>query len=266
MPELPDVELLRRYLAATALHQEIQAVEVGDDQVLTGLSPRGLALALRGRSFAGASRHGKFLFARVDGEGHLAMHFGMTGFLKYFRRPQVRPRHARIQIAFANGYFLAYSCQRKLGEVTWADDPAAFAAQRGLGPDALGRDLDLAAFRAAVQGRRAAAKSLLLDQTALAGVGNLYADEILFQARIHPTTSVAGLKCQEQERLFRAMKQVLATAVRCRADPGQFPLDYLLPRRGAGGRCPRCGRCLQRMKVSGRTTYYCSGCQPPPLG
>ncbi|MFO7743261.1 MAG: DNA-formamidopyrimidine glycosylase family protein [Anaerolineae bacterium] len=269
MPELPDVETMRWYLQSTSLHQEIQAVEVhapgvvrsdgGGDQSAV----RELREELVGCSFASTRRHGKWLFVALDdhSERTLVLHFGMTGGLKTFKDMDDEPEYDRVLFRFANGYQLAYVSQRKLGQVRLIDDVAGFIDRRELGPDALDADLDLAAFRNLVEGRRVMAKALLMDQHTIAGIGNVYADEILFQAGVHPRTRVSALDDQTVERLFHRMKEVLRTAIRCQARPDRLPDTFLAPHRHAEGTCPACGARLERVKVSSRTAYYCPKCQ-----
>lgn len=260
MPELPDVEVFKRYLDATALHQEIAGVDVADAGILAGVSARSLAGRLSGRPLEKTRRHGKHLFARAGSAGWLRLHFGMSGFLRYYKRDEQRPDHVRVAITFTNGYRLAYDCRRRLGEVGWVSSPQAFVQATGLGPDALA-DLDARRFRELAAGRRGMIKGALMDQDFIAGIGNVVADEILFQARIHPRMPVADFSADDLNRLFRTMTGVLQAAIEAKADPQKMPEDYLTPRRGGKGTCPRCGAGLERIAVSGRRGYICPHCQ-----
>lgn len=261
MPELPDVEVFKQYLEATALHKTIEKVSIHSPRIVRGLAPQELARRLEGRRLESARRHGKYLFARMD-DGHwLVLHFGMTGFLKYFKKMDREPPHDRLLLEFANGYHLAYDCQRLLGEVSVTEDADGFVAERKLGPDALDSEvLDLEHFKQRLRNRRGMVKPALMNQEILAGVGNVYSDEILFQARIHPRTKLDRLSEETLAGLYENMHAVLQTAIDRRAIPQHFPSSYLTPRR-EGGACPRCGHELQRMKVSGRTAAYCPRCQ-----
>jgi PAS domain S-box-containing protein len=147
LPELPDVEIFQKYLAATALHQEIEAVEIGSPKILGNVSPRRLKSALKGRAFRSSERHGKYLFARVDEGSWLALHFGMTGFLKYFKNKDQKPPHSRLEILFRGGFRLTYDCQRLLGKVNLIRDPKEFIENKGLGPDALKGFSEFEGFR-----------------------------------------------------------------------------------------------------------------------
>lgn len=257
MPELPDVEVFKRYLDATALHQTVEEVTVEDPDLLEGVSGDALRRRLRGRELAGTRRHGKYLFAEAAGEGWLVLHFGMTGFLKYFRREDSAPDHPRLLLAFFDGYRLAYDCQRKFGAVGWTGDVDRFVADKGLGPDPLGADFGLAAFRARLDGRRGAIKPTLMNQEVLAGVGNVYSDEILFHAGIHPERKVPDLGEDDVAAIHRALGRVLEEAIRAQVDPHRLPDGYLLPRREEGAGCPRCAGTVRRKKVSGRSAYFC---------
>src|SRR5216683_7496785 len=180
MPELPDVETFKRYLDATSLHQRISSVDVRSAYVLKGVSAHELARRLKGRSFESSRRHGKHLFVRADGDVWLRLHFGMTGSLQYFKHEKQAPTHVRVLFVFANNYRLAFDDQRKFGQIGLIGEVDEFLKKRALGPDAL--DVDLAKFRKMMAKHRGAVKSILMNQRLIAGIGNIYADEILFRA------------------------------------------------------------------------------------
>lgn len=262
MPELPDVEVFKRYLDATALYQTITEVEVESARVLEGVSKTMLQKNLKGRQFQSTHRHGKHLLAALDGGPWLTLHFGMTGYLKYFKEMDKEPEHDRLLISFANGFHLAYVSQRKLGSVGLTDEVENFIEEKELGPDALG--LDLEDFRQVIKGRRGVIKSLLMNQQHLAGIGNVYSDEILFQSKLHPKSKVNNLNADAVERLFEAMQEVLHKAIVAQADPARFPDSFLIPHRQPGGTCPRCQGKVEKISVSGRSSYYCPACQVKP--
>ncbi|MGH6899203.1 MAG: Fpg/Nei family DNA glycosylase [Geminicoccaceae bacterium] len=268
MPELPDVEIYRRYLDEHALRQRIAHVAVGDARILGDLSARAFVARLRGNRFEASRRHGKHLLVRLGHGGWLTLHFGMTGNLVYFRGGEDDPPYDRVRFDFAGGAHLAYVNRRMLGRVGLTDDADAFIRAEALGPDALDPGFDLAAFTAAVAGRRRDIKSVLMDQALLAGIGNIYADEILFQARLHPKAPMTSLDDRQRALLFEQIKAVLRTAIARGAGAEQFlerlPDDHLLPHRDKGGRCPRCGAALATLKAAGRTSYFCPRCQPEP--
>lgn len=269
MPELPDVETFRRYLDATSLHQRILGVDVRNAYVLKGVSARELAEKLKGRCFESSCRHGKHLFVRADDNLWLRLHFGMTGFLRYFKGEEKSPpaesasasgdRHARVLFIFEKGGRLAFDDQRMFGEIGLLKDVREFLKKRGLGPDAL--DVDLAEFKKILGKRRGAVKSLLLNQKLIAGIGNIYADEILFRGRMHPATEVSRLDDKTLAKLFHAMRYILQRAIKAKADVNHMPRSWLLSRRAKGGKCPRCGCELKSATIGGRTAWFCAHCQ-----
>jgi len=259
MPELPDVESFKRYLDATSLHQRITAVDVRSAYVLKGVSARELARGLKGHRFESSRRHGKHLFVRANGDLWLRLHFGMTGSLLYFKHEEDAPRHTRVLFVFANTYCLAFEDQRKFGEVGLVADVDEYLRRRGVGPDAL--DISLSQFRELLRTHRGAVKTILLNQKLIAGIGNIYADEILFRARVHPATQISALKEKAVAKLFRATRYILKKAIEAKADADRMPRSWLLPHRGKGGKCPRCGRKLKSATIGGRTAWFCSHCQ-----
>ena len=261
MPELPDVAIFEQYLNATSLHQKITSVEARSPDVLADLSPAQLKKDLRGYRFESSTRHGKYLFAALDNDKWLVMHFGMTGFLKYFKKREKDPPHDRLLIGFADGYQLAFDCQRKLGEIYMTDDLKAFIKAKALGPDALDPKLDFTIFSERLGTSKAAVKSALVNQQIIAGIGNVYSDEILFQAGIHPKAKAGQVGRRSLQTLFKEMKDVLSKAIERRADPEQLPETYIIPERHSKGTCPKCGGKIERLKVSGRSAYYCPQCQ-----
>jgi formamidopyrimidine-DNA glycosylase len=259
MPELPEVEIFKRYLDATSLHQRIDDVDVRNTYILKQTSARELARGLKGRRFESSRRHGKHLFVRADGELWVRLHFGMTGSLQYFKNDEQAPRHARVVFVFANNHRLAFDDQRQFGQIGLLKDVDEFLKKRALGLDAL--NLGLSQFREIFEKHRGAVKTILLNQKLIAGIGNIYADEILFRARIHPATQVSALKEKAVTKLFRATRNILKKAIEAKADANLMPKSWLLPHRGKGGKCPHCGRELKSAKIGGRTAWFCAHCQ-----
>lgn len=260
MPELPDVEIFRRYVDAHALFQPIEEVRVINRTVLHRISPRRLMKTLKGSMIVGTHRHGKVLFARLeDHGGYLVLRFGMTGFVSYGKDGGDLP-HVRVLLQFSHGAALAYHSQRMLGEVEVTETIDDYLEDRNLGPDAwrIGQQ----EFHTLLDGKRGAIKNALMDQRFLAGLGNVYCDEILFQARLHPRIRIEDLSRQAIDRLYRSVNRVLETAIRCQADPVRMPRTWLTPHRGRdGARCPRCRSRFQRLSICARTAYVCPTCQ-----
>lgn len=261
MPELPDVESFRRHLDATSLNQEIRAVEIRDARMLQGVSPQGLRRNLEGGEFLSTSRHGKFLFVQITAGRWLLLHFGMTGQVQYLKEVAQVPAHTRLLVHFVNGHRLAGIWQRRLGRIGLVDHPMSFVRDQGLGPDAYEPGVDLADFKEMFSEKRGSVKSALMDQRLLAGIGNIYSDEILFQVGLHPRCECRHLDSRRIKALHRAIRRVLSTAVERQADPERLPPSWLLRNRGKGGHCPRCSVALAHIAISGRTAYYCRDCQ-----
>lgn len=259
MPELPDVEIFKRYLDATSLHQRIADVDVRKAYILKETSSRELARGLKGRRFESSRRHGKHLFVRADGKLWLRLHFGMTGSLEYFKHDGQAPRHARVVFVFANNHRLAFDDQRQFGQIGLLKDVDEFLKKHALGPDAL--EIDLGEFKKILAKRHGAVKSILLNQQLIAGIGNIYADEILFRVRMHPATEISRLGDKSLAKLFRATHYILEKAIVAKADVNKMPKSWLLAHRGTGGKCARCGRKLRSAKIGGRTAWFCAHCQ-----
>ncbi len=261
MPELPDVELFKQYIDATSLHQKIDTVTVKNETILKGITAGNLKEKLEGKTFNCSRRHGKFLFVCIDTTSWLALHFGMTGFLKYFKRMEKESDHARLLFSFTNGYHLAYDCQRMLGKIQVIEDIAQFIKKKNLGPDPLDPDFEIDTFRRQLDGRKGMIKPTLMNQQIIAGIGNIYSDEILFQAKIHPKQAVSDLSNEKIENLFRHIRSVLESAISYHADPEKFPEWFLLPHRHKNGNCPKCHTTIKKITVSQRSSYYCPNCQ-----
>lgn len=261
MPELPDVEAFKHYLDAISLHTSIVKTSVHDERILSGTSPQQLGRRLKHATLDGSRRHGKYLFAHISKSSWLLLHFGMTGALAYSGTEGELPRHTRVSLDFENGGRLAFVCQRLLGKLEVIDGVDAYIEDQGLGPDALDERLTPEWLFEQLSSRRGSLKSGLMNQSLMAGIGNVYSDEILFHAKVHP-----GIPCNELSRkqvahLLRVMQRVLRTAARHNADVERFPSSYLTRKREKGARCPRCESVLKTSALSGRTAYFCPACQ-----
>jgi formamidopyrimidine-DNA glycosylase len=265
MPELPDVEIFHRLAQRRARGRVIEQAAVSDPGILEGVAPAALRRRIEGRRTRSAARHGKHLFLVLDEGGALAMHFGMNGSLRFVATGEEDPAYTRLRLDLGKGEGLAYVNPRRIGRVSLCDSVADFVAEAGLGPDALDPALDLAAFKALLRNSRRDLKAVLMDQALLAGIGNIYSDEILFQARLHPAAAANRLDATAAQRLFAAMRRTLETAIASEAGSEhgaeRLPKDFLLPQRHRGGHCPRCGTALATLKQSGRTGYFCPNCQ-----
>jgi formamidopyrimidine-DNA glycosylase len=261
VPELPDVEHERRFLAAHASGRTIRRVVVPDDADVRNTAAQALGKALAGQRFEEPTRHGKWLIAWTSGPA-VHIHIGMTGNLDWSDGPDGRHRHDRVIFEMDEGE-LRYRNMRRLGGVWLAHDKAEVQEiLADLGPDALAlgrRELsDLLATR------KARIKPALMDQRLVAGLGNLLVDEVLWQARLHPIRRLDDLSREERDRVAAAIEEVVKTSVE-RFDHVPRMEGWLTYVRGApGARCPRCRTTLGRSVVGGRTTYSCPSCQPAP--
>jgi formamidopyrimidine-DNA glycosylase len=269
MPELPEVETARSLIADQALHRRIVDVDDSDAYVGRPHPPGELRSALTGRSLTAAHRRGKTIWLDTSGTGgaaasggpELGIHLGMSGRIvvtgpdgsvaeggdphRYDARPG-RDRWRRFSLTFADGGSLMLVDPRRLGRVRLNPDIGA------LGPDAA--QVTPAQFRALITKGTIAVKARLLDQSKIAGIGNLLADEILWQARVSPLARAGGLSPAQVNRLYRALKSVLAAAS---ANGGAHTGDIIAARH-PGGTCPRDGAPMVHGTVGGRSTWWCS--------
>jgi formamidopyrimidine-DNA glycosylase len=257
VPELPDVEGFRRYLARHAQGHAIERVEVPDRALVRNRSAQAIGRALRGERFAKPCRHGKWLFAPAGGV-ELLMHFGMTGLLRWSDPGERRHPHDRVIFVCEDGE-LRYNNMRRFGGVWLARDESERDAVTGpLGPDAATLDRD--GFEQLLRGRRGGVKAALMDQRLIAGIGNLLSDEILWRAGVHPCKPAAALNSQRRARLYEALHAAVMESIRYgRVPHGERWLTRVRDDRNAS--CPRCGTRLRRATVAGRTACWCPRCQ-----
>jgi formamidopyrimidine-DNA glycosylase len=260
MPELPDVEVYKGRADERAVGREVRRIKVPEPSILDQIAPANLIGQLQGCRIQNSRRHGKFLFLGFDSGPWLVLHFGMTGRLAPFDCAASVPAHTDLLLELDEGVCIAYVATRKLGRITLTDDPDGFIAEQELGADALRVEQD--AFLALAKGHRAGVKCWLMNQRVLAGLGNVYSDEVLYRARMHPKTKLSERDEQALRDLFAARAEVLRLSIEAGADPQRMPDDFLLPHREAGAQCPRCDGEITTLKVCGRKTYLCPSCQP----
>jgi formamidopyrimidine-DNA glycosylase len=255
VPELPEVESARRYLHERALNRRIEGIIVLDPKMLEGDRDE-FASKVLCRKVVGTGRHGKHLFLMLD-RGALRIHLGMSGSVHLVEDDEITP-HQRLRLRL-DRCSIVLDDPRRFGRFQYVDGIPPFVRERGLGPDALSIDEDQFISRAA--GRKKAIKSVLLDQSILAGVGNLYADEVLFQERVVPSNPTASLGDDDLSSICRRVGEVLRASIAVESDFSSLPTGYLLRERRRDGRCPRCGQELRTIMVGGRTTIFCPSCQ-----
>ena len=274
MPELPEVETIRRDLLPDVVGRTITGLRVapGAERVVRDVSPRTLARRIASRRIGDLTRRGKYLLFRLDGARapvYLAVHLRMTGSLLYRRAGEPPDSYIRAVITLDDGSELRYADLRKLGQMWVVKSPEE--AVGALGPEPLEAAFTTAKLRETLSRRRAPIKSVLLDQRALAGLGNIYADEALFAARIHPLRLANTLTEAEVKRLHRSIRRVLNDALGNRGSSfrdyvdaagreGTHQLRVKVFRR-TGQPCYVCGTEIARIKVGGRSTHLCPRCQ-----
>jgi formamidopyrimidine-DNA glycosylase len=244
MPELPEAERARRQIERV-LRRRIVAVDDGDTYVCRPHAPGEISDALVGRRLTSAHRRGKFMWAQTGGGPDLGLHLGMAGRIVVDEDPDPGGWD-RFALEFAGGGRLALRDKRRLGRAVLEPDLSH------VGPDA--GEVSREEFRERIGHGSAPIKARLLDQRAISGVGNLLADEILWRAGVSPLRQCRELSDEELDRLRRAMRAAIRSAIR----RGGAHTGKLNPQRRPGGRCPSCGDELQQAKVGGRTTYWCA--------
>ncbi|HWQ27457.1 MAG TPA: bifunctional DNA-formamidopyrimidine glycosylase/DNA-(apurinic or apyrimidinic site) lyase [Dehalococcoidia bacterium] len=273
MPELPEVETIRRDLAPALRGARIESVRLAPGaEAMVQTPPAGaFEAALRGRRIADIERRGKYLIFRFDADGALVVHLGMTGALLLRRSGDPPDPYTRAVFALDGARELRFTDLRKFGNLWFVDDPAEVVGK--LGPEPLD-GLTAGRLRAIFARRSAPVKAVLLDQEAIAGIGNIYADESLFRAGIHPLRPANSLRRAELERLAAAIPETLEEAMEHRGSSYRDYRDaeghegthqfYVRVFRRTGEPCFVCGTPIERVKLAGRGTHFCPNCQPAP--
>jgi formamidopyrimidine-DNA glycosylase len=268
MPELPEVETVRRSLGRI-VGRRIDAVEVRQTQLRRRIEP-GFARRLVGQAIVSIERCGKYLLFHLSGGDTLLAHLGMSGALLLQPHRTPRAAHDHVRIRFADGQQLTYNDPRRFG-LLHVGRVEEFTELRNVGPDPLSASFAVGDLATLARGRKKPVKNLLMDQRALGGIGNIYANEILFRARIRPARPAGRLTRRELARLLHATRAVLNHAIRLGGSsisdyrdgtgrPGYFQLRLRVYDR-AGKPCPRCQTPVRRAVHAGRSTFYCPGCQ-----
>ena len=272
MPELPEVEIIRSQLEEGLKGARIAGCEVLLPRLVTHPSPLGYRRSLKGRAIVEVRRRGKYLILELEGHRDLVLHLGMTGSLILASAEDERPRHTHLVFHLADGRDLLYVDPRTFGETALVrrGDHRPLRGLHAMGPEPLAEDFTCEALAAALRGR-CRTKPALMDQSRVAGIGNIYADETLHRAGINPLRRLDRLTPLEIERIHTAMREVLSEAISrggssvsdyvdLRGERGRFQDSHRVYRR-AGEPCPNCGETIRRERVSGRSTYFCPRCQ-----
>ena len=295
MPELPEVETIRRQLAPEVTGKRITSAEILDERLTRPAAPGPIADALPGRRIQAVGRRGKYLLIELDGDGarFLALHLRMTGNLLlrpgddgrvadlmevdrlggprlYESPPEIQ--HLRARLVLDDGSELLFTDVRRFGQAILLTDDEVdgyFAARLGVEP--LSSGLTAEELCRVAAGRTLPLKSFLLTQSAVAGIGNIYADEALHRAGLHPLSPAGSMRREHCEALVEGLVDTLELALElrgssiddyrdARGEPGSMQEEFLVHTR-EGKPCPRCSEAIQRIVVGGRSTYFCPACQ-----
>jgi formamidopyrimidine-DNA glycosylase len=287
MPELPEVETVARQLDPELSGRRIERLEVLDARWSRPVDPGELSAAVSGRTVEGLGRRGKYLLLALDGGQTLVMHLRMTGNLVlvederkldpsegrrlYEGERSTSARHLRARFVLEDGRELWFTDPRRFGEASLVDDDKLGERFARLGVEPLSDEFTAEGLGASAAGRTAPLKSFLLDQSRVAGVGNIYADEALFRARLHPLSPAGSMRPEHHE----ALRDAIVAALEAGLDGGGASIDDYRDGRGERGTmqdeflvhtregepCPSCGGPIARIVVGGRSTYYCPSCQ-----
>jgi formamidopyrimidine-DNA glycosylase len=294
MPELPEVETIRRQLEPELVGRRIERAEVLDERLSRPEPPSAVERAVSGRRVEAVERRGKYLLIELDGGRTLAMHLRMTGNLLlreegdgvvadlmeteplggprlYEGSPELKYTRARFELD--DGRELVFTDVRRFGQAVVLDQGDALESyfSERLGVEPLSRDLTPERLLEVAAGRTAPLKSFLLTQSAVAGIGNIYADEALWRARLHPLSPAGSMKREHAERLVTGIREALELALEhrgssiddyrdARGEQGSMQDEFMVHTR-EGEACPRGDGEIRRIVVSGRSTYYCPDCQ-----
>jgi len=258
MPELPEVETFKKYFDGTSLNQQIDKVEVSDDKIIRNLTGNEFIEKMTGRTFLDSYRRGKYLFGRMDNDEYLLFHFGMTGDLNYYDSDGDRTKHERFVFYFTNNQRLGFDCPRKFARIEHIVDLQEFIKGKNLGEDAL--VITEKEFLSIAEGKKSSIKGFLLNQKHLAGVGNLYADEVCFQTKINPASRVSNLSKKQLKAIFKSMQNILNEAIEksqhYKHKTEGSPWDKWRKEGELKGK----GTVVSG-KIAGRTTYWVEGWQ-----
>ena len=273
MPELPEVETIRLALEPHLVGRRFEQVEIHDPRLVRPFEPTAVAAELEGERVAALDRRGKYLIVRFESGRVLLIHLRMTGSLRHAAAGSLADDpHRRAVVKLDDGSDVAYRDVRRFG--TWhllePEDVDEYLAQR-LGREPLERTFTARRLAERLEGRRAPVKAALLDQRTVAGLGNIYVDEALWRAEVHPLRPAGSLDADEIARLTKGIRDALRTAI---ARQGSSLRDYSAPdgRRGRmqerfrvygreGEPCARCGTPIDKIRAGGRGTWYCPNCQ-----
>lgn len=271
MPELPEVETTRRGIAPGLIGRRLLGARVREARLRWPVPPD-LDARLAGRRVEALERRGKYLITRFAGEGALILHLGMSGSLRWTATETPAGKHDHVDLLVEGGAILRYRDPRRFGAILYSDAPEAHPLLAGLGLEPLGEDFDGAWLHALTRGRKGPIKPLIMNAALLVGVGNIYANESLFAAGIHPATAAGRLSKTRCARLATCIRATLERAIAAGGSslrdfvdghgrPGYFQQSYAVYGR-AGEPCHTCGAPIETTRQGNRATFHCPRCQP----
>jgi formamidopyrimidine-DNA glycosylase len=268
MPELPEVETIKNELSPWVVGQSFTGVTISDAKVACGCSAKEVRRGLIGQKVESLGRRGKYLIFHLSDRKALIIHLRMTGSL--LLDPREDGRYVRAGFCLSNGHRFVFSDRRRLGKMWLTNDADAVVCK--LGPEPLDKRFTANTLRQRLGRHHIPIKAALLDQCIVAGIGNMYADEALYAARIHPLRKTDELSAKQVRTLHNSIRRILQTAivskgasidtyVRPEGEPGTAHFDFKVAHRG-GELCPLCGGTIERCVVQNRGSYFCPACQP----
>ena len=268
MPELPDLEYIVRKLSPLLSGRTIESVTIKEPILFRIMVPGTVQDLLPGQEFVSAERYGPFLVLSITSLT-LVVHFMLSGVIQYAKEGDKDLPYLSFSLALDNGDRLNFGDRKKMAKV-YVSDPGKLGVIPGFadqGVDILGKDFTLNWFFNLIQGKRQQVRVFLMDQTLLSAIGNAYADEILYDAGIHPKTLCSQLDDEEKEKLYNSIRTVIAWGIREveEADKGMEKKfrDHVKVRNRKGEQCGRCGSTIRRVQVYGYDSFFCPACQPP---
>ncbi|KAF8025342.1 hypothetical protein BT93_F2246 [Corymbia citriodora subsp. variegata] len=271
MPELPEVEAARRAVEDHCVGRKIKRAVVADDpKVIDGVSPSDFQSALVGKTVVAAKRKGKNMWLQLDSPPYPSFQFGMAGavYIKgvavtKYKRSAVKDtdewpsKYSKVFIELENGLELSFTDKRRFARVRLLNDPTSVPPISELGPDALLEPMTIDEFSESLKKKKIAIKTLLLDQSFISGIGNWVADEVLYQAKIHPLETASSLPKESCATLHKCIKEVLEKAIEVGADSSQFPSNWIFhSREKKPGKAFVDGKRIDFITAGGRTTAY----------
>lgn len=253
MPELPEVYTFQQYFDRHGLGKKIKDCHFHRPKILKDLTPDRFLSNIKGLSFISTYRRGKYLFPKLENGNHILIHFGMTGDLKFYSQPEESPRYERMHFKFENG-FLGYEDMRLFGQIRYIPNLDEYLQEIALGEDAL--LISEKQFTKKWSIGTGNIKTFLMNQKFIAGLGNLYVDEICFQTRIDPRSNIKNIPRHKISEVFSKMKEIMEYAVKTLPEYKEYPLNWFWSWRKEGSMAPDGKTLVSKAKVGGRTTYF----------